>query len=125
VEVAGDVTLWADQRKLKQVLINLLQNALEASPAGSTVTLAVREEGRDVVFEVRDEGEGIDPVVADRLFVVGATTKPTGSGLGLVIARGIAEQHGGSLELRARTDRSGCVARLTVPHTIAPARGGT
>lgn len=114
-EVKTAATLTADPRKLKQVLVNLIQNALEASPPGATVLVGVREQGADVVFEVVDEGPGLDAAIADRLFVVGATTKPSGSGLGLVIARGIAEQHGGWLTLAARRDRSGCVASLGVP----------
>lgn len=114
-EIESAAVLSADPRKLKQVLVNLVQNALEASARGAAVVLRVRDEGDEVAFEVLDEGPGLAPTIVDRLFVVGATTKPTGSGLGLVIARGIAEQHGGRLTLAPRDDRPGCVARLVVP----------
>jgi len=124
-EVRTPATLLADARKLKQVLVNLIQNALEASPPGGVVQLGASDEGDDVVFEVRDEGPGLDPAIAHRLFEVGATSKPTGTGLGLVIARGIAEQHGGRLTLEDRRDRGGCVARLVIPRSAgASPQGG-
>ena len=119
-EVRSAATLLADGRKLKQVLVNLIQNALEASAPGGVVQLRVSDDGDDVVFEVRDEGPGLDPAIAHRLFEVGATSKPTGTGLGLVIARGITEQHGGRLSLENRSDRGGCVARMVLPRRAGP-----
>lgn len=101
-----------DPRKAQQVLVNLLQNALDVARA--EVTLAVSDIPDGVRFEVRDDGPGLAPEVRGRLFTVGATTKPDGSGLGLVIARAIAEQHGGALTLSERDD-GGCVARFDLP----------
>jgi signal transduction histidine kinase len=70
--------------------------------------------GRDaVVFEVEDSGPGV--ANPDNLFVPFFTTKPGGSGIGLVLARQVAEAHGGSLSLQNRRDRTGCIAQLTVP----------
>jgi len=118
-DVRTAATLLVDPRKLEQVLVNFVQNALEASPPGGAVTLRARDDGADVVFEVLDEGQGLAPAIAGRLFTVGATTKAAGTGLGLVIARGIAEQHGGRVALEPRADAPGCVARLTVPRVPA------
>lgn len=123
-DVRASVDLHVDPRKLKQVLVNLVQNALEASPPGGVVTLRAAELAEaplPLVFEVEDDGPGLDPAIAGRLFSAGATTKPAGTGLGLVIARGIAEQHDGRLTLEPRAGGRGSIARLALP---AAARAG-
>jgi signal transduction histidine kinase len=66
-----------------------------------------------VVFEVLDAGSGV--ANPDNLFVPFFTTKPGGSGIGLVLARQVAEGHGGTVSLANRTDRTGCRARLVIP----------
>jgi two-component system nitrogen regulation sensor histidine kinase NtrY len=114
--VAGGppVRLEADADQLQQVLINLLANAAEASLAtGGTVELGWRRDGDELVVEIVDEGPGLaNPT---NLFVPFFTTKPKGSGIGLVLCRQIAEAHGGDLKLRNRDDRPGCVAELRLP----------
>lgn len=116
VLVAGGppVRLEADPDQLQQVLINLLANAAEASlGAGGTVELGWRRDGDELVVEIVDEGPGLaNPT---NLFVPFFTTKPKGSGIGLVLCRQIAEAHGGDLKLRNRDDRPGCVAELRLP----------
>jgi signal transduction histidine kinase len=115
VHVSG--ALRADPRKVKQVLVNLVQNALDASPPGGAVRLAAADrDGGGVVIDVLDDGPGLAAEVRGRLFTPGATTKAAGSGLGLTIARAIAEQHGGGLDLEARAE-GGCRARLWLPAT--------
>lgn len=107
--------LRCDPRKVRQIAINLVQNALDASARGATVEMEVaRTEGGGVCLRVRDHGAGLDAGVRDKLFQVGATTKPRGTGLGLVVARGLARQHGGELTLES-ADGGGCVAELTLP----------
>ena len=114
VEVSATEPFAGDPRKLMQVLVNLLHNAIEASPASATVRLVARDEGSDLCFEILDEGPGIDEQIRDRLFAPGTTTKPAGSGIGLTVARAIAQQHGGTLELLDRP-KGGCRAVLRLP----------
>ena len=114
IELRASATpVKCDPRKVKQILVNLVQNALEASGAGQTVALECGAAERASV-RVLDRGKGLDPDVVPRLFEPGATTKPKGSGLGLTIARSLARQHGGDLTLSAR-DGGGCVAELCSP----------
>ena len=120
--------LKADPAQLTQVVLNLVKNALEVSPPGGTVTITTRMAtefglpasgpgGRVipvVCFEVADMGPGIPPSVQARLFTPFFTTKPDGSGLGLSVANGIVERHGGRLEL-ANAPEGGVVARCYLP----------
>lgn len=110
--------LDADPRKLKQALINLLQNALQAAPAGSTLRwiAEVAEVGGVSVLRlgVEDEGPGIPEAVREQMLELGVTTKEEGSGIGLPVARGIARQHGGELRLESG-ERGGCRAMLELP----------
>jgi signal transduction histidine kinase len=114
VRVADAAQLRCDARKVKQILINLVQNALDASRAGSAVEIEVAGDGAGVRLRVLDRGAGLDPSVAARAFDAGVTTKPRGSGLGLTVARAIARQHGGELSLAPR-DGGGCAAELVLP----------
>ena len=116
LRVDGRAPLRCDPRKIEQILINLLQNALEVAPARTTIELAIAQDGDDAVLALRDAGPGLSPGLRDRAFEAGVTDKAEGSGLGLTIARSLARQHDGELELGARRDgRSGCEARLRLP----------
>jgi len=108
------LTIQADPDQLEQLLINLLRNAVDATlEAGGGVSVDWGRLGRYVEVRVRDEGPGLSNTA--NLFVPFFTTKPTGSGIGLVFSRQIAEAHGGSLTLENRQDRPGCEARLRLP----------
>jgi two-component system, NtrC family, nitrogen regulation sensor histidine kinase NtrY len=111
---AEELPLEADPDQLEQALINLCKNAVEAALANrGGVELAWGRQGDRAWIEVRDEGLGLSRT--DNLFVPFFTTKPGGSGIGLVLARQIVEGHGGALTLANRGDRSGCVARIELP----------
>ncbi|WP_369981875.1 sensor histidine kinase [Xanthomonas bundabergensis] len=112
VEVDPQLRLHADADQLEQVLINLLRNALE-SGGSAPVTLRARRDGACAQIEILDGGAGLPP--SDNLFVPFFTTKPGGSGIGLVLSRQILEAQGGSLSLDARADAPGSVATLRLP----------
>jgi len=115
IKVLGaDTTVLCDPRKIEQVLLNLVQNALEASPSGAMVEIESSRDGERVQVRVLDRGPGVDAELAARVFDPGVTSKAQGSGLGLTIARALARQHGGDLELGAR-EGGGCVAVLRLP----------
>lgn len=108
------VTVPGDPDQIEQVLINLLRNAADASqPAGVAVQIGWRRDGAMVEIWIKDEGPGLSTTA--NLFVPFFTTKPGGSGIGLVLSRQIAEGHGGALTLENRSDRSGCAACLRLP----------
>ena len=132
--VAGPpITIGADPDQLEQMLINLLRNAAEAvlesrasreSSNGNSARVEEPEhpvvitwgiEGNDLVITVTDSGPGL--MNPSNAFVPFYTTKPQGSGIGLILSRQICEAHGGSLELTNATGRTGCVARVVLPGT--------
>ncbi|WP_370459159.1 ATP-binding protein [Aggregicoccus sp. 17bor-14] len=88
-----------DEERLRQVLLNLALNALEATPAGGRVRFSAEAHGDEVTLLVDDTGPGIPPKVRERLFEPFFTTKASGSGLGLSIVHAIVTQHGGSIEV--------------------------
>jgi len=110
-----------DRRKLKQVLINLVQNALEASPKGSDVQVSLDRRADFARLRVLDRGPGLPEELRERAFDAGVTSKARGSGLGLTIVRMLAEQHGGSVDLTNRQG-GGCVAEVLLPIAGAPDR---
>jgi signal transduction histidine kinase len=110
----ADTTAVCDPRKIEQVLLNLVQNALEASPAGMTVEIEASHDSEGVQVCVLDRGPGVAAELGARVFDPGVTSKAQGSGLGLTIARALARQHGGDLDLGAR-EGGGCEAVLRLP----------
>jgi signal transduction histidine kinase len=117
---APPVRLQADPDQVEQALINLIKNAADAAlPSTGGVRARWRSDAESVDIEIEDDGPGLGGT--DNLFVPFYTTKPGGSGIGLVIARQIAEGHGGALTLESRRDTSGCIAHLRLPLARAPA----
>ncbi|MEH6592742.1 MAG: ATP-binding protein [Halioglobus sp.] len=113
-EPVPEITLLADPVLIEQLLINLLKNAFEASSGDSeTVTLHCSYTAERCQIVVSDQGQGIaNPA---NLFVPFYTTKPKGSGIGLVLCRQIAEAHRGYLTLENRADQRGAIATVALP----------
>jgi len=116
------VTIRADGAQLGQLLVNCIKNAVEAAEeTGGEVSVGWTVEDDEIEMWVRDSGPGLTDT--KNLFVPFYSTKPKGSGIGLVLCRQIAEAHGGSLELENRPDQTGCVARLRLPKDGTGAEG--
>jgi two-component system, NtrC family, nitrogen regulation sensor histidine kinase NtrY len=114
VHPGPSILLFADQVQLEQLLINLVRNAVDAvQSTGGSVEITWNLSKRFLELTVDDEGCGLASTA--NLFVPFFTTKPNGSGVGLVLSRQIAEGHGGTLTLSNRTDVRGCRAILRLP----------
>ena len=114
VERGPEVVVEADADQVEQLLINLVRNAVDATlGTGGGVGIGWRVAGSFVEVRVEDEGPGL--ANTDNLFVPFYTTKPEGSGIGLVLSRQIAEAHGGTLTLENRAAGRGCEALLRLP----------
>src|SRR6266849_2284155 len=108
------VEISADADQLEQLLINLIRNAVDAAlETGGGVEVGWSRQGSQLDVWVLDDGPGITNTA--NLFVPFFTTKPGGSGIGLVLSRQIAEAHGGELTLTNRDDVRGCKALLRLP----------
>lgn len=119
LEAGRAVRAWADGDLLRQVLLNVLLNAVQATPSGGTVRLRVLET-LDPALEIEDTGPGIPPGLAERVFDPFVTGRPEGTGLGLALAHRLMESMGGSIEI-ARTGSTGTLMRLRLP--AAPEQG--
>jgi signal transduction histidine kinase len=108
-----EATLLLDKHKVKQAIVNLVDNAIDASPEGSDVEVEPSIDGSAVRIAVRDHGPGVAEEIRPRIFTPFATTKTDGIGLGLALARELAEAHGGSIEWRPASP--GAVFVLTLP----------
>lgn len=103
---------------LKRALINILTNAKQASPAGSTVTVSTRRTANLAVIDVDDEGPGIPPEQARRIFDMFVSGRPEGVGLGLYLAKAAVENSGGRITTANRPEGG---ARFTIELPLAPA----
>jgi signal transduction histidine kinase len=112
VEPGPEAHLAIDADQIEQVLINLIRNAVEAAGEGGVRVRWRIEEGR-LVAEVEDDGPGL--ARTDNLWVPFFTTKPGGTGIGLVLSREIVENHRGQISLENRAGARGCIARIDIP----------
>lgn len=119
LELGGDaVTAHVDPRRVKEAVLNLVLNALEATARGGSVRVSWALEGADAVVTVTDTGRGMSEAVAARAGEAFFTTREGGTGLGVRLARRVAEEHGGSLVFESAPGR-GTRARLS----LGPAEG--
>ena len=116
----GAPSVHGDSRRLKEALINLVANAIEATPSGGKIALRLRNGGGAVILEVRDSGRGIAPEDLERIGTSFFTTRPNGTGLGVVLAQGVINQHGGTLTYASSLGQ-GTTATITLPVKPQPA----
>jgi len=122
LEVLGDerAEVVADARKIRQALLNVVLNALQASPRGGKVTLAVARSGPETVrIRVVDRGAGMTKQVLERIRKPYFTTRSGGSGLGVAIARALVEQHDGRMLIESEPGK-GTTVTIELP-TAGPA----
>ncbi|GAB2472622.1 sensor histidine kinase [Xylanimonas ulmi] len=134
----SDLVLEADAERLRQIVVNLLQNAIRHSPPGGEIRLDAYPEGDDVVIEVADDGPGIAPQDRERVFerfarggaasgaaTSGVGTASGGTGIGLAIVRWAVDLHGGHVGVTDSPAGRGATMRLVLPAKARPAPGVT
>lgn len=109
-ELAEIPHLLMDSNEIRQCILNLVRNALEAVPTKGTVTIRTFREGTETVLEIADDGPGIPPHILEQFGTPFITTKETGTGLGIAICYRIAERHNARIEIK--TNSSGTAFRL-------------
>jgi len=114
--------LLMDAEQMKQVCLNLTQNALDAMPNGGTLTVCVRNEGEEVTISVANTGEPVRPEDAGKIFEPFFTTKPGGTGLGLAVSQKIVQDHGGDIRLLSSLER-GTEFIVSLPRHRKPGTG--
>jgi signal transduction histidine kinase len=112
--VADDLIAHVDPGQMERVVVNLLKNAVEASPVGGTVSVALRMKGNTITLDIEDEGHGITPEAQANLFVPSFSTKAGGAGVGLALARQIVIGHHGKLSGSNRLG-GGAVFNISLP----------
>lgn len=119
VRPENDVFVFADSEQLVQVFNNLIRNAMQAIPAqrDKQVSVRIRTENSRVFVDITDNGIGISPDVAEKLFVPSFTTKSTGTGLGLPISKNIVETTGGKITFTSETGK-GATFTVELPQII-------
>jgi signal transduction histidine kinase len=103
-----------DRHRLQQALLNLLDNALEASPRGEKIVVRAQAEGSNIIIEVIDRGQGIAPEHLADIFTPFVTTKKEGTGLGLPIVKKVIEAHEGSIKISNNIEK-GVTFRINIP----------
>jgi len=116
VDMAPDaMTICGESGRIEQLLLHLVQNAIDASQPGIPITISARRNGETVVVDISDEGTGMSPrFIAQELFKPFSSTKPGGFGIGAYEAREIARSHGGRLEVESR-EGVGSTFRIVLP----------
>ncbi|MDE3181106.1 MAG: ATP-binding protein [Acidobacteriota bacterium] len=110
----GVSTIECDPEQMKQVLLNLVMNAIQAMPCGGTVGIAVRQDATRTIIDVQDQGTGITKENIERVFDPFFTTKESGTGLGLPVAHQIVSKHGGRLTI-PQSAPGGVTVRISLP----------
>jgi len=103
-------TVRCDPEQIRQALLNLAMNAVQASPGGGQVLISARVEQNYVVIRIRDHGRGIRPSILGKIFDPFFTTRENSLGLGLPVALHTVTEHGGKIAVEATSDRGTCIS---------------
>ena len=101
VEADGAPVAAADPEKLRRAILNVLRNAVQATPAGGLVSVLAYEASGRSRLRIRDTGAGMTPDVLDKIFDAFYTTKERGTGLGLALVQKIVDSHGGRIDVES------------------------
>jgi signal transduction histidine kinase len=128
IRIGGDarfipLTVTLDSNQIRQVFLNLLRNAIDATRPGGEISIRLLLEDRYVVVKISDTGIGIRPQHLDKIFDLFYTTKPKGTGLGLAICKKIAQDHGGDITVESEEGK-GTTVTLRLPYRGSPAVEG-
>lgn len=96
------ISIYGDVRRIKQVLLNVAKNAIEATPSGGTIGIVVKGSRQNAIVEISDTGTGMSLHTQEQIFQPYFTTKAEGTGLGLAVCREIVEQHGGTITVTSK-----------------------
>ena len=119
IEISDNLTITSDRDKLKQILLNLIQNSQEAMKQEGTLTIRAHEKGDKIVLEIQDQGKGMTPEVRERIFQPFFTTKSQGTGLGMAVVKKLTEQLEGQIHVESSYGQ-GSVFRLILPKKVSP-----
>ena len=114
VALANSLPVYVDADLLKQAILNITLNGVQAMPDGGTLTMTARQVGSAAMIEIRDQGAGIPKDIQDKIFNLYFTTKKAGSGIGLAMTYRVLQLHNGALEFETEQGK-GTVFRLQVP----------
>ncbi len=100
LDLAGIPDLLLDEKEIRQLILNLIRNGLEAMPAGGAITIRTYQEGNKAILSIQDEGPGINPDVIEKLGTPFFSTKEQGAGLGLAVCYSIATRHEAAIDVK-------------------------
>ena len=124
IDITGDLEgleIKADERRVKQVMFNLLSNAAKFTPDGGAIKIEGKKEGKELIISVSDTGVGIAPEEQEKIFREfyqtsgGITDKTPGTGLGLPLTKSIVEMHGGRIWVESEGSGKGSRFTFTLP----------
>lgn len=125
IRITGDlhmrrITAYVDAHQIRQVFLNLLRNAVDASPEGGEISIRLLLGQRFIIMQITDTGVGIPLALQDKIFDLFFTTKPKGTGLGLAICRKIIQDHGGDIGVDSVEGRGTAVTIKLPYHGLSP-----
>lgn len=118
------VSILCQQTQVRQVLLNIIINALEAMPSGGKLTIGLQQEAGEVVVDICDTGPGIPEAVRQHIFDMHFTTKDTGTGIGLYVARSVVNELGGTLKVESTLGEGSCFS-IHLPLTESASAGAS